>query len=57
MAVMRRSTGRTLLLLFLLVMTTACSSTTSAPIMSDAERCVLFGGFWMEGGWCRVDGQ
>jgi hypothetical protein len=45
------------LLLAVLVLATACSSTAPTPILSDAERCLRFGGFWMAEGWCRVDGR
>jgi hypothetical protein len=44
-----------MLLLAVVMAMAACSSTASTPILSDADRCARFGGFWM-GGWCRVDG-
>ena len=35
-----------LLAVFVLCATVACSTTQSAPVLTDAERCARFGGMW-----------
>ena len=43
------------LVLAALLLATACG--TGTPMISEEERCLRFGGLWMQsGGWCRHDG-
>jgi hypothetical protein len=43
----------TLFLLATLIAFAACATTSSAPALSDAERCARFGGYWTAWGVCR----